>query len=131
MHTLIQKGSILIADGTRIPISFHTAARTPIAGWQLVQNLDRHGLLQTIRQAGGKLFDRDTAVETLAFGLNYRKTLHRAINHLVGNIRAKSFNCLEIQQVEARRCLGFPYLFVSVHSWHIQESKAFHYGASE
>jgi hypothetical protein len=124
MNTSIQKGSILIADGTRIPTSFHTESGTSVPGWQLVQNLDRHSLMQTIRQAGGKLFDRDTAVETLAFGFNYRRTLYKAINQLVGNIRAKSFNCLEIQQVEARRCLGFPYLFVSAHSWHIQESKA-------
>lgn len=124
MNTSIQKGSILIADGTRIPTSFHTEAGTPVLGWQLVQNLDRHSLLRTIGQAGGKLFDRGTAVETWAFGFNYRRTLHKAINYLVGNIRTKSFNCLEIQQVEARRCLGFPYLFVSVHSWHIQESNA-------
>ncbi len=123
-NTSIQKGSILIADGTRIPTSFHTKTGTSVPGWQLVQNLDRRGLRQTIRQAGGKLFDLDTAQETLVFGFNHRKALHKAINHLVANIRAQSFNCLEIQQVEARRFLGIPYLFVSAHSWHIQENLA-------
>lgn len=124
MNTSIQKGSILIADGARIPMCFDTKSGTSVPGWQLVQNLDRKGLLQTIRQAGGKLFDLDTALETLVFGFNHRKALHKAINYLVANIRAKSFNCLEIEQVEARRCLGIPYLFVSAHSWHIQEAAA-------
>ena len=122
METFIQTGSILIADGTRIPTSFQTQAKTPVSGWQLVHNLDRRGLTQSIGQAGGKLFDLNTALETLVFGFNHRKALHKAINHLVANVRAKSFNCLEIQQVEARRCLGFPYLFVTAHSWHIQEN---------
>ncbi len=122
MDTFIQTGSILIADGARIPTSFQTEAKTHVPGWQLVHNLDRRGLTQTIRQAGGKLFDLDTTLETLAFGFNQRKALHKAVNRLVANVRAKSFNCLEIQQVEARRCLGFPYLFVAAHSWHIQEN---------
>lgn len=120
----IMAGSITIADGAGVPTSFQTAPKTSVPGWQLFYNLDRRGLLQTIRQAGGNLFKLDTTLETQVFGFNHRKALHKAINHLVANIRAKSFNCLEIQQVKARRCLGLPYLFVSDHSWHIQENVA-------
>jgi hypothetical protein len=37
-------------------------------------------------------------------------------------VKSATFNCLEISQVAAKRFLGLPYVSVSAHWRHIQES---------
>ena len=124
MGIFIQTGAILIAEGTRLPTSIQTGTTSYVQGWQLANNLDRKGLTQTIRQAGWKLFYLASTLEIQVFGFNDHKALQKAIKRIAANVRSKSFNCLEIKQVEMRRYLGFPCVFVSAHSWHIQDNLA-------
>lgn len=124
MEQEIQTGTILIAEGTLVPTRIQTTARDYVQGWRVVRHLDRGELSQTMRLAGWKLFSFDAILEQRVFGFDDSKTIQEAIRRIVATIRTKSFNCLEIKQVETRRCLGFPYVLVSAHSWHIQASSA-------
>lgn len=116
----IQTGSILIAAGTHVPASLPMEADAYVQGWQVVNHLDGRGLRQTISQAGWKLFFFDELFERRVFGFDDKQTVREAIRRIVATIQTKSFNCLEIKRIETRRCLGFPYVMVSAHSWHIQ-----------
>jgi hypothetical protein len=122
--TFLPRGAILIAEGARVPASIQTGAKAYIQGWQLANNLDRRGLTQTIRQAGWKLFSLEATFERWVFGFNDQQAVRKAIKRIAAPIRAQSFNCLEIKRVETRRFLGFPYVLVAAHSWHIQENLA-------
>ncbi|MBS1810784.1 MAG: hypothetical protein JST84_21650 [Acidobacteria bacterium] len=124
MSTTIKSGALLIAEGAILPQSFHIAATAYIPGWQLATNVNRSALTQTVHQAGWKLFHLSTKLEMLVFGFNDQDTVRKAIKRITANVRAKSFNCLEIKKVETRRLLGFPYIVVSAYSWHIQHSVA-------
>ena len=124
MSNEIQNGTILIAQGTWLPGSIQMEDQAYVQGWQIARRLDQNGLLRLNRLAGWKLFSFDTTIERRVFGFDGNQAIQKAIRRIVATIRAKSFNCLEIEQVERRRCLGFPYVLVSAHSWHIQASSA-------
>ena len=124
MITEIKTGAILIAAGTHVPASFQMEGPTYVQGWQLVHRLDRSGLQQTVSQIGWKLFSFDDLAERRVFGFDDNQAIQEAIRRIVATMRTKSFNCLEIKQVELRRCLGFPYVLVTAHSWHIQARSA-------
>jgi hypothetical protein len=48
--------------------------------------------------------------------------INRAVNRILANLKWDKFNSLEITQVAAKRFLGLPYVTVSAHERHIQES---------
>lgn len=121
---MLKNGTLLIAEGTILPQSFETQTNAYVPGWHLATNINRGALAQTIDQAGWKLFHLSTKLEMLVFGFNDQDAVRKAIKRIAANVRAKSFNCLEIKQVETRRLLGFPYLVVSAYSWHIQQRVA-------
>ena len=56
------------------------------------------------------------------FGFVGEKALCRAVNRLLANLKSEKFSSLEITQVAAKRFLGLPYVTVSAHRRHIQES---------
>jgi hypothetical protein len=124
MNHNIQTGTILIAEGTHVPASIQTENKAYVQGWQVASRLDHSGLLQTIRLTGWKLFSFDATYERWVFGFDDNKAIREAIRRIVATIRPKSFNCLEIKQVETRRCFGLPYVLVAAHSWHIQAGSA-------
>lgn len=122
MKPEIQIGAILIAEGAQVSSLIQTTGPHYVQGWQIASQLNRGRLLQTIHRAGWKLFSFDAIFERRVFGFDDNEAVREAIWRIVATIRTKSFNCLEITQIEPRRCLGFPYVLVSAHSWHIQKS---------
>ena len=124
MSNVIQNGTILIAEGAQVPVSIQTVDIVDVQGWQVARRLDQNGLVRLNRLAGWKIFSFDATLEKRVFGFDDNKAIREAIRRIVATIRAKSFNCLEIKHVERRHCLGFPYVSVSAHSWHIQVSSA-------
>ncbi len=57
-----------------------------------------------------------------AVGSDLERTTRRAIKKVVASMELDGFNCLEIAQVAVKRFLGLPYVTVSAHPRHIQES---------
>ncbi|MCI0388354.1 MAG: hypothetical protein MOB07_06265 [Acidobacteria bacterium] len=124
MADTIKTGTILIAEGALLPESLRLESEPYIHGWRLVKNLDSNGLDQIISQAGWNYFYIAGGIETKTFGSDEKKTTRKAIKQLITNLKSKSFNCLEIKRVIAKRSLGLPYVSVSAHSRHIQEGQA-------
>ena len=123
MTDTIKTGTILIAEGVFLPESLLLESEPYISGWRLVKNLDSNGLDQIISQAGWNFFYIAGVIEKNNFGSDEKKTTHKAIRKVIAKLKSKSFNCLEITRVAAKRSLGLPCVSVSAHSRHIQESQ--------
>ena len=121
MTDKIKMGTILIEGGALLPDSLRFESEPYSKGWRLVKNLDGYGLDRKIRQAGWTFFYM-AQIKASAFGFDREKAVRRAVNRVLANLRSEKFNSLEINQVAAKRFLGLPYVTVSAHRRHIQES---------
>jgi hypothetical protein len=118
----IKAGTILIKEGTLLPESLRIESEPYSKGWRLVKNLDSNALDQKIREAAWTFFYMAGEIKAPVFGFDDGKILSRAVNQVLSNLKSQKFNCLEITQVAAKRFLGLPYVTVSGHPRHIQES---------
>ena len=122
MADKIKTGTILIEEGALLPESLRFESEPYSNGWRSVKNLDCYGLDRKIREAGWTFFYMAGEIKASAFGFDGEKALCRAVSRLLANLKAEKFNSLEITQVAAKRFLGLPYVTVSAHRRHIQES---------
>jgi hypothetical protein len=128
MADKIKAGTILIKEGALLPESLRFESEPYSKGWRLVKNLDSRGLDRKIREAGWTFFYMADEVKATVIGTDSERTRRRAVKHLIVNMKAdrfnqsNTFNCLEIAQVAVKRFLGLPYVTVSAHPRHIQES---------
>ncbi len=122
MADKIKTGTILIEEGTFLPESLRFESEPYSKGWRLVKNLDGYGLDRKIREAGWTFFYMAGEIKASVFGFDGEKALRRAVNRVLANLKSEKFNCMEIAQVAAKRFLGLPYVTISAHPRHIQES---------
>jgi hypothetical protein len=122
MTDKIKMGTILIEGGALLPDSLRFESEPYSKAWRLVKNLDGYGLDRKIREAGWTFFYMALEMKTRVFGFGGEKALRRAVNRVLANLKSKKFNCLAITQVAAKRFLGLPYVTVSAHPRHFQES---------
>jgi hypothetical protein len=122
MPDKIKAGTILIEEGALLPESLRFESEPYSQGWRLVKNLDSRGLDRKIRDAGWAFFYMAGGVSATAVGSDLEKTTRRATKKVITSMELDGFNCLEISQVAAKRFLGIPYVTVSAHPRHIQES---------
>ncbi len=122
MAEKITTGTILIKEGTPLPECLRLESEPYLKGWRLVENLDSRGLDRKIREAGWTFFFMAGDANATAVGSDLERTTRRAIKKVVASMELDGFNCLEIAQVAVKRFLGLPYVTVSAHPRHIQES---------
>ncbi|MBI3895901.1 MAG: hypothetical protein HY313_08205 [Acidobacteria bacterium] len=118
----IKVGAILIEEGALLPPSLQLESEQCSNGWRWVKNLDGYGLDRKVREAGWTFFSLAGEIKTSVFGLDVERATFKAIKRLLVNLKSEKLNCLEITQVVWKRFLGLPYVSVSAHSRHIQES---------
>lgn len=122
MAEKIKTGSVLIKEGALLPESLRFESEPYSSGWRLVKNLDGYGLDRKIREAGWNFFYMAAEVNATAVGFDVEKTTRRAVNKVIAYMKSDRLNCLEIAQVAVKRFLGLPYVIISAHPRHIQES---------
>jgi len=128
MAERIKAGTILIKEGTALPECLQFESEHYSNGWRSVKNLDAHGLDRKIAGAGWTFFFMAGEVKATVIGSDAERTRRSAAENLIMNMKAdrsnqsNAFNCLEIGRVAVKRFLGVPYVTVSAHPRHIQES---------
>jgi hypothetical protein len=128
MAERIKAGTILIKEGTPLPECLQFESERYSSGWRSVKNLDADGLDRKIAEAGWTFFFMAGEVKATVIGSDSERTRLRAAKNLIVNMQrdgsnqANAFNCLEIAGVAVKRFLGVPYVTVSAHPRHIQES---------
>jgi hypothetical protein len=125
MTDAIKTGDILIERGASMPESLLLEGKSYSGGWRSVSNLDLNGLDAAIHKAGWTFFFMAGEIKITAFGFDKERAVRRAVKRVITNVEAHKCNCVEITEVSAKSFLGMPYVNVSAHSRHIQESSAF------
>ncbi len=118
----IETGTILVKEGTLLPDALRLGSEPYTAGWKLVKNLHGYGLDRKAHEAGWTFFYLAGEIKTTVLGFDGQKTVRRAVKQILASLKSDKFNSLEITGVASKRFLGVPYVTVSAHSRHIQES---------
>ena len=125
MMNAIQTGSILIEQGATMPQSLLLEGGQYSTGWRSVSNLSLNELDTAIHKAGWTFFFMAGEIKITSFGFDKESAMRRAVNRVITNVESHNCNCVEITEVSAKSFLGMPYVNVSAHSRHIQQSSAF------
>jgi hypothetical protein len=121
MADTINRGTVLIEEGTPLPNSLKFDSEPYSNGWRSVKNLNGYGLDRKIREAGWTFFSL-AQIQASVFGFDREKAIRRAVNRVLADAKSDNVNSLEITQVVSKRFLGLAYATVSAHPRHIQES---------
>ncbi|MGB7729196.1 MAG: hypothetical protein WBL50_14280 [Candidatus Acidiferrum sp.] len=114
--------TVLIRDNTVLPNDLSVDTEPAFSGWKAIRNLDGYELGRAIHKANWSFFYLAGEIRAIAFGHKGQKTRLQAVKRIVGKLKGKQFNCLEITSVVQKNFLGFPFVSVSLNSRHIQES---------
>ena len=125
MTDAIKTGTILIEGGASMPESLRLEGKPYSSHWTAVSNLDLNELDTAIHKAGWTFFFMAGEIKITAFGFDKEGAVRRAVKRVITNVESHKCNCVEITEVSAKSFLGMPYVNVSAHSRHIQESSAF------
>src|ERR1700730_9739065 len=125
MTDAIKTGTILIEGDATMPRSLVLEGKSYSGGWRSVSNLDLNGLDAAIHKAGWTFFFMAGEIKITAFGFDKDRAVRRAVKRVITNVELHKCNCVEFTEVSAKSFLGMPYVNVSAHSRHIQESSAF------
>ena len=95
----------------------------PCSGnWSVVKALDGFSLDRKIHAAGWNFFFMATEVKVIFFGALAAKKIQHALERILAKVKQQHFNGLEVTGIVAGRFLGVPYVTVSAHSRHVQQS---------
>lgn len=125
MTDAIKAGTILIETSALMPDSVALGAQSSTSGWSSVANLDLNELDTAINKAGWTFFFMAGEIKITAFGWDNQSAVRRAMKHVLTNVASHKCNCVEITDVSCKSFLGMPYVNISAHSRHIQQSSAF------
>ncbi len=118
----IQVGAILLEDQP-LMAQFPGLESEPHSGTRrLVKVLDSFALDRKIRAAGWNFFFMATEAKAMFFGGVRAKKIENALRRILGKVKQQHFNGLEVTEIIAKRFLGVPYVIVSAHSRHLQQS---------
>ena len=122
MPTTVQVGTILIGEP---PLSAQVLGleSEPYSGnWGMVKAVDTFALDRKIQGAGWSFFFMAAGVKTMFFGALGAKKIQNALRRILAKVKLQEFNGLEVTGIVAKRFLGVPYVTVSAHSRHVQQS---------
>ena len=88
----------------------------------MIKALDGFALDKKIRAAGWNFFFLAEEVKVMFFGAIRAAKVQDALKRIFEKGRRQNCNCLEVTGIVAKRFWGIPYVTVSAHSRHIQQS---------
>jgi hypothetical protein len=125
MTDAVKTGTILIERDASMPESLRLEGNSFSSSWRSVSNLDLNGLDTAINKAGWTFFFMAGEIKMTAFGFDKEGAVRRAVTRVITNVESHKCNCVEITEVLEKSFLGMPYVNVTAHSRHIQQSPAF------
>lgn len=98
MTDTITAGSILVAQGTRLPKSLLLPSDSNSHGWAAVKDA-RSTFEKAIREAGWTFFFMAGEIRTTVFGFDRQKALRAALKRLITDVKSQRCNSIEITRV--------------------------------
>ncbi|MGB7728803.1 MAG: hypothetical protein WBL50_12285 [Candidatus Acidiferrum sp.] len=115
---------LLVREGAVLPPDLATENETFLPGWRMVKDFDNFALRQKIRETNWNLLQLRGGKETRVMGRVRQVILRKGVAQLLGELRGRKFNSLEIRVPVSKRFLGVLFLNISVSLRHFQCSTA-------
>ncbi len=112
----------MIREDTPLPANLPIESEAFLPGWRVVKNPDRSTLARNIEGANWNFFYLAGEIRTTVWGRDRSGTLRRAVKCVLAKQEGQKFNSLEITKVVSKRFLGVPFMSLTAHSRHIQQS---------
>ena len=122
MPSTVQVGTILMKEWPGMPQLIGFETEPGWGEWSLVKVPDAFTLDRKIHAAGWNFFFISAEVEAMFFGSLRAAKVQSALKRILAKVKQQHFNGLEVTAIVARHFLGVPYVTVSAHSRHMQES---------
>lgn len=91
--------------------------------WNVIRAVNGFSLDRKVRASGWNSFFMAGTITASALGSIKENSVRSALRRIFSKVRGDDFNCLEVTGIVARHFLGVPYVTVSAHSRHIQQSQ--------
>ena len=122
MSSPLKIGTVLVHTDTIIPESVWVQRETFCVDWQTIMSLSGDDLDRQLREDGWNLMFMGGTISGTSWGSWGGTAIRCAAIRVLRKTRASKFNAFEITDIHARRFLGFPYVVVTGHSRHLQQS---------
>ena len=122
MASTIQVGTIVMKKWPGMPELLGIETEPCFGEWSMVKVLDGVALDRKIHVAGWNFFFMAAEVNVMFWGSLGAAKIQRALKQILARVKQQHFNGLEVTAIVARHFLGIPYVTVSAHSRHMQES---------
>jgi hypothetical protein len=122
MPPTVRAGSILMKDWPGVTQLLGLKSEPCSGEWNLLQVLDGFALDRKIHAAGWNFFFMAAEVKVMFLGSVGAVKIQNALKRILEKVKLQEFNGLEVTQIVAGRFLGVPYVTVSAHSRHMQQS---------
>jgi hypothetical protein len=116
-------GTVLVQTDPFIPDSVSVQRQAFGSGWQTITNLDGDDLDRQIRDDGWNLMLIAGALRGTSWGSWSDVAIRCAALRLLQKAQTTKLNAFEITGIHKRRFVGIPYVVVTGHSRHLQESR--------
>jgi hypothetical protein len=122
MSSTIQVGTIMVRDWPGMPQLIGFETEPGVGEWSMVKVPDAFTLDRKIHAAGWNLFFMAAEFKAMFFGSPRATRVQSALTRILAKVKQQHFNGLEVTAIVARHFLGVPYVTVSAHSRHMQQS---------
>jgi hypothetical protein len=122
MPSTVQAGTILIKEWPGMPQFLGLETEPSFGEWSLVNVLNGFALDRKIHAAGWNFFFMAAEVKVMFLGSLGGAKIQSALKRILAKVKQQHFNGLEVTAIVARHFLGVPYVTVSAHSRHMQQS---------
>jgi len=122
MPPTVQAGTILMKEWPEMKRLLGLESEPCSGEWSLLKVMDGFALDRQIHAAGWNFFFLAAEVKVMFFGAIGAAKVQNAVKRILVKVKPEHFNGLEITEIVARRFLGVPYVTVSAHSRHMQQS---------
>lgn len=122
MALTVQVGTILMKEWPEMTQLLGLESEPCCGEWSLLKVLDGYTLDRKIHAAGWNFFFMASEVKVMFFGSIGAVKIQKALKRILEKVKQQQFNGLEVTQIVARRFLSVPYVTVSAHSRHMQQS---------
>lgn len=118
----VHVGTILLKQSQLMKESFALETSPCSKNWNLIKGMDGFAVDRKIHAAGWNFFFMAAEVKVMFFGVLSATKIQSALRRIVAQVKRQHFNGIEITAIVARHFLGVPYVTVSAHSRHMQQS---------
>jgi hypothetical protein len=122
MPTTVKVGSILMKEWPGMTQLLEIESEPCSGEWNLLKVQDVPALDRKIHAAGWNLFFMAGEVKVVFLGSVGAAKIQNALKRILEKVKQQHFNALEVTEIVANSFLGVPYVTVSAHSRHMQQS---------